>query len=256
MDLATIGGIVFGMIVVVSAIMYGGNAGGFVDIPSILIVFGGGAAAVLIRFPIRGVLSALKLGGRAAIRHKNIEPRAIIDEISMISDTARKHGPLALENIEVRHKFLAKGVRFIADGYDRAFIQEAMERDRDQYIQRLSEGQRVFTAIGDSAPAFGMIGTLVGLVQMLSNMDDPSKIGPAMAVAILTTLYGAVVANLIAIPIAEKLGAKADTEMVNQSLIIDGILHIREAKSSSLIKEMLFAYLPEKQRFENAEEAA
>ncbi len=248
MDLATIGGIVFGGAVVLYAIMVGGDLASFVDLPSILIVFGGGAAAVLIRFPLKGVASALKIGGRAALRHKNTDPRAIIEQISSLSEISRRQGPLALENVEIDHMFLGKGIRYIADGYDGDFIRETMERDRDQYISRLSEGQRVFKAIGDAAPAFGMIGTLVGLVQMLSNMDDPSKIGPAMAIAILTTLYGALVANLVALPIAEKLGAKAEVEMINQTLIIDGVLQIRESKSPSLIREMLLTYLPESHR--------
>lgn len=130
-----------------------------------------------------------------------------------------------------------------------------MELERDQYITRLSEGQRVFKSLGDAAPAFGMIGTLVGLVQMLANMSDPSAIGPAMAVALLTTMYGAVLANLVCLPISDKLSAKLSTEDINQTLVIDGIMSIRDGKSPALIKEMLTAYLPEKQR-ESLDEAA
>ena len=160
----------------------------------------------------------------------------------------RKNGPLGLENAEVSDENLAKGVQYIADGYDMVFIKDAMERERDLYMGRLEEGQRVFKALGDSAPAFGMIGTLVGLVQLLANMDDPSSIGPAMAIALLTTLYGAVLANLIALPIADKLEAKIGVEEVNQTLIIDGVIQIRDSKSPALIREMLIAYLPEGQR--------
>lgn len=143
----------------------------------------------------------------------------------------------------------------IADGYDGSFIRESMELARDQYLTRLMEGQRVFKSLGDAAPAFGMIGTLVGLVQMLANMDDPSAIGPAMAVALLTTLYGAVLANLICLPIADKLVAKLGFEEINQTLIIDGIMSVREGKSPALIREMLVAYLPESQRQEPDEVA-
>ena len=144
----------------------------------------------------------------------------------------------------------------VADGYDAAFIRESMELERDQYLTRLSEGQRIFKSLGDATPAFGMIGTLVGLVQMLANMDDPSAIGPAMAVALLTTLYGAVLANLVCLPIADKLTAKLTLEEINQTLIIDGIMSIRDGKSPNIIREMLFAYLPETQRGELVEEAA
>ena len=132
---------------------------------------------------------------------------------------------------------------------------DSMELARDQYLTRLQEGRRVFKSLGDAAPAFGMIGTLVGLVQMLANMDDPSAIGPAMAIALLTTLYGAVVANLICLPIADKLAAKEGVEEVNQTLIIDGIMAVRDGKSPALIKEMLVAYMPESQQAKLLSEA-
>jgi chemotaxis protein MotA len=173
-----------------------------------------------------------------------------------MGDVVRRNGPLGLENMEIDEPNLAKGGQMIADGYDAAFIRESMELERDQYLTRLSEGQRIFKSLGDATPAFGMIGTLVGLVQMLANMDDPSAIGPAMAVALLTTLYGAVLANLVCLPIADKLTAKLTLEEINQTLIIDGIMSIRDGKSPNIIREMLFAYLPETQRGELVEEAA
>ena len=137
-----------------------------------------------------------------------------------------------------------------------AFIRESLERERDLNLERLEDGQRIFKAIGDSAPAFGMIGTLVGLVQMLANLADPATIGPAMAIALLTTLYGALVANLIALPIADKLALKSKVEEVNQTLVLDGIMQIRDSKSPALIREMLIAYLPEKHRGELTEAPA
>ncbi|MCW2306069.1 motility protein A [Rhodobium gokarnense] len=256
MDLATIIGIVAGTAVVVTAIFLGGNISQFIDIASILIVFGGGMAATLIRFPLAGVASAFITGAKVAFTHKKIEPRTMIEEITELADVARKQGPLGLENVEVSDATLAKGVQYIADGYEPNFIRESMERERDLYLDRLEEGQRIFKALGDSAPAFGMIGTLVGLVQMLATMDDPSTIGPSMAIALLTTLYGALLANLVCIPIYEKLGAKANVEDVNQTLIIDGVMQIRESKSPALIREMLIAYLPEKNRGDLIEAAA
>ena len=124
--------------------------------------------------------------------------------------------------------FLAKGIRFVADGYDADFIRDNLERDRDNFLTHLDEGQKIYRAIGDCAPAFGMIGTLIGMVQMFANMTDPSKLGPFMAVALLATLYGALVANLFCLPIADKLHVKLVEEEVNRTLIIDGILMIRE----------------------------
>ncbi len=255
MDLATIIGLLAGLGVVITAIFLGGNITQFIDVPAILIVIGGATAATMIRFPLVGVASALVLGGKIAFTHKKSEPREIIEEVTELADVVRKNGPLGLENVEIREPMLAKGTQFVADGYELSFIRDSMERERDLYLERLEEGQRVFKAIGDSAPAFGMIGTLVGLVQMLATMDDPSTIGPSMAIALLTTLYGALIANLIALPIHEKLGAKAKTEEVNLTLIIDGILQIRESKSPNLIREMLIAYLPEKHRADFAEAA-
>ncbi|MCB9994424.1 MAG: MotA/TolQ/ExbB proton channel family protein [Hyphomicrobiaceae bacterium] len=248
MDLATILGMLLGAGFIVYAIMMGGSFSQFIDVGSILIVIGGGIAATLIRFPLSGVMSAMVVGGKVAFTHKKAEPRDIIDSVVEMGDIVRKSGPLGLEGVELDEPNLKKGAQMIADGYDPGFIRESMELARDQYLTRLQEGRRVFKSLGDAAPAFGMIGTLVGLVQMLANMDDPSTIGPAMAIALLTTLYGAVIANLICLPVADKLAAKEGVEEVNQTLIIDGIMAVRDGKSPALIREMLIAYMPESQQ--------
>lgn len=255
MDLATIIGMVAGSAVVMVAIFIGGNMSQFIDVPSILIVFGGGLAATLIRFPLAGIMGAFVVGGKVGFTHKKLEPRDLVEQITEMADIVRKSGPLGLENVEISDATLAKGIQYIADGYEGDFIRESMERERDLYLERLSEGKRVFKALGDSAPAFGMIGTLVGLVQMLANMDDPSTIGPSMAIALLTTLYGALISNLICLPLVDKLDAKFDTEELNQTLVIDGVMQIRESKSPAIIREMLIAYLPEKAR-EDFQDAA
>jgi len=255
MDFATILGIIVGIVVVFVAILLGGTIQQFVDIPSILIVVVGGMAATLIRFPLTGIGGAVVTGGKIAFTHKKVDPRETIEKLAELSDIVRKSGPLGLEGAQVDDQQMAKGIQYIADGYEAAFINEAMEKDRDLYLTRLEEGQRVFKSLGDAAPAFGMIGTLVGLVQMLASMDDPAAIGPAMAIALLTTLYGALVANLVCLPIADKLNAKVSVEDLNQTLIIDGIMAVRDNKSPALIREMLIAYLPEKHRAE-FEEAA
>ncbi len=256
MDLATIIGIIAGAAFIAAAILMGGSFSQFMDGPSAMIVIGGGFAATLIRFPLSGIVQAFATGGKVAFSHKKVEPREIVEKIAEMGDIVRKTGPLGLENIELDEPNLKKGAQFIADGYDMSFIKESMELARDQYLTRLSEGQRVFKALGDAAPAFGMIGTLVGLVQMLANMDDPSKIGPAMAIALLTTLYGAVLSNLVCLPVSDKLTAKFSFEEINQTLIIDGIVAVRDGKSPALIREMLVAYLPDKQQAEFFEEEA
>ena len=139
-----------------------------------------------------------------------------------------------LEKVEIEDPFLAKGIRFVADGYDTNFIRDNLERDRDNFLTHLDEGQKIYRAVGDCAPAFGMIGTLIGMVQMFANMTDPSKLGPFMAGALLATFYGAALANLFCLPIADKLHLKLVDEEINRTLIIDGILMIREAKSPTL----------------------
>ncbi len=255
MDLATIIGILAGLVVVIIAMLLGGNIGQFVDLPSVLIVIGGGLAATLVRFPLSEIGSAMVLGGKSAFTHKKTSPSELVEEIANLGDVVRKNGPLGLENVEVSHPMLQKGTQYVTDGFEPAFIRESLERERDLSLERLAEGQRVFKALGESAPAFGMIGTLVGLVQLLANMDDPSTIGPAMAIALLTTMYGAIIANLICLPIADKLEAKFAVEEVNLSLVIDGVTQIRDNKSPTLIREMLLAYLPDKQRAELAEAA-
>ena len=255
MDLATIIGIAAGLVVLVVAMLLGGNISQFIDLPSVLIVIGGGFAATLIRFPLSEIGHALVLGGKAAFIHKKVAPGDLVEEIANLGDVVRKNGPLGLEHVEVSHPLLQKGAQYVTDGFEPGFIRESLERERDLSLERLTEGQRVFKALGDSAPAFGMIGTLVGLVQLLANMDDPSTIGPAMAIALLTTMYGAIIANLVCLPIADKLEAKFAVEEVNLSLVIDGVSQVRDNKSPTLIREMLLAYLPEKARAEMAEAA-
>lgn len=255
MDLGTILGIAFAFVVVLVAILIGGNITQFIDLPSILIVVGGGFAATLVRFPLAGIISAFATGGKVAFTHKKVNPHDLIEEITRLADIVRKTGPLGLENVAVSDVNLAKGIQYIADGYEADFIRQSMERERDLYLERLQVGRKVFKALGDSAPAFGMIGTLVGLVQMLGTMDDPSTIGPSMAIALLTTLYGALIANIVCLPIVDKLDSKFEDEEVNQTLVIDGVLQIRENKSPALIRDMLIAYMPEKARVAMAEAA-
>ncbi len=248
MDIATGLGLVAGVIVIATLILMGGDLRMFYDIHAIIIIFGGSFAATLIRFPLAAMLHGLPLGIRFAFSLRSIGTRDLVDELASIAETARKSGPLGLEKITPEDPFLAKGVRFVADGYDADFIRDNLERDRDNFLTHLDEGQKIYRAIGDCAPAFGMIGTLIGMVQMFANMTDPSKLGPLMAVALLATLYGALVANLFCLPIADKLHVKLVTEEINRTLTIDGILMIRDSKSPTLVREMLLAYLPDKHR--------
>ena len=254
MDIATGLGLLGGFIVVSTVVLMGGSFGMYFSDHAIIIIFGGSFSATLIRFPLVSIFHGIPLGARFAFTMRRTTQRELVDQIAQLAEVARKQGPIGLEKVEVDDPFLAKGVRFIADGYDAMFIRDNLERDRDNFLTHLDEGQKIYRAIGDCAPAFGMIGTLLGMVQMFANMTDPSKLGPFMATALLATLYGAVVANMWCLPIADKLHLKLADEEVNRTLIIDGILMIREAKSPTLVREMLLAYLPEKHRGEEEPE--
>ncbi|HEY8564346.1 MAG TPA: MotA/TolQ/ExbB proton channel family protein [Beijerinckiaceae bacterium] len=254
MDIATGAGLIGGIGVIVGLIMIdGGNFAAFFDKHAVIVIFGGATAATLTRFPFSVIMHGLPMGLRFAFSMRSTHPRELIEEITQIAEVARKSGPMGLENVEASDPFLAQGIRYVADGYDRDLIKETMERDRDLFLQSLDEGSKVYRAYGDCAPAWGMIGTILGMVTMFANMSDPSKLGPAMATALLATLYGAVIANMICLPIADKLHIKLEEEDISRSLIIDGVLLIRDSKSPSLVKEMLATYLPEGHRHDLAE---
>jgi len=253
MDIATGLGLLAGATVVITLMLMGGGLGMFVSDHAIIIIFGGSFAATLIRFPLSSIFHGLPLGMKFVFTMRRISQRELVDEIAGLAEIARKQGPIGLEKVEVEDAYLAKGIRFVADGYDAEFIRDNLERDRDNFLSHLDEGQKIYRAVGDCAPAFGMIGTLIGMVQMFANMTDPSKLGPFMATALLATLYGAVVANIICLPIADKLHLKLADEEINRTLIIDGVLMMRDSKSPTLVREMLLAYLPEKHRHEAAE---
>ena len=253
MDIATGLGLLAGAVVVITMMLLGGDLHMFVSEHAVIIIFGGSFAATLIRFPLSAIFHGLPLGAKFAFTLRRTSQRELIDEIAGLAELARKQGPIGLEKVEIEDAFLAKGIRYVADGYDADFIRDNLERDRDIFLTHLDEGQKIYRAVGDCAPAFGMIGTLIGMVQMFANMTDPSKLGPFMATALLATLYGALVANLLCLPIADKLHGKKVDEETNRTLIIDGILMIRDSKSPALVREMLLAYLPEKHRQDEGE---
>ena len=256
MDLATIIGILAGLGVVLAAIFMGGDFMSFVDVGSVMIVIGGAIAATVIRFTFGAVVFAFGTAIKTSFGNKTRSPTEVVERLRELSQIARKGGPLALQEVEIKDEFLNKGVQFVIDGLQPEMVAHALTRERELIIERLDQGQSIMRAIGDAAPAFGMIGTLVGLVQMLSKMDDPSAIGPAMATALLTTLYGAMVASLMALPIADKLQLKMADEETNLTLIVEGVQHIQNKVHPDLITEFLNSYLPANKRIDLEAEAA
>lgn len=244
MDIATLIGIVAGMGVIFGAILMGGSLNAFVDLPSIMVVFGGTAAATLIKFPMRDVIKSLKIGIRIAFKNPKEDPLSIYEKAIELSTLVRKNGLLGLENVEIENDIMARGIRMCVDGHSGEVIRSSISSEVEKSIQNDELGELMFRGIGDTAPAFGMIGTLVGLVRMLANLSDPDAIGPAMAIAMLTTFYGAVLANLIALPVADKLALKVEQLKSTKQLIIESVVQIQSSQSPLVMKEILGPYLP------------
>lgn len=255
MDLATLIGFITAAGIILTAIVLGGDAASFIDVSSILIVCGGTLGAVLMQFSLAQFLNAMKVGMKALF-NKVVSPKDLIAMTIDLANTARKGGLLALEEKDTGNAFFQMGIQMMVDGHEPDVVRQTMISDMNLTVERHELGKRIFKSIGDFAPAMGMIGTLVGLVQMLGNMDDPKSIGPAMAVALLTTLYGAFIANVIALPLSEKLGLRSDEERLIKSMIIDSVSGIQEGRNPRVIEGMLMTYLPGSQRNNDEEDEA
>ncbi|MEM8816424.1 MAG: flagellar motor protein PomA [Pseudomonadota bacterium] len=249
MDLATLIGLIGAFGIVTAAIVLGGSAGTFVNTPSLLVVLGGTVLVTMMKFSLGQFLGAASIAVKAFL-YKPTEPEALIEEAVDLAKTARQGGLLALEDREIGDDFMKEGLGLLIDGHPAETVRAMLIKDLNQTLKRHGDGQDIFKAIGDVGPAMGMIGTLIGLVQMLSNMDDPKQIGPAMAVALLTTLYGAILANMFALPIADKLAVRSREENTRKSLIIDALLSIQSGQNPRVIENMLEAYLPRSKRKE------
>ncbi|WP_370980718.1 flagellar motor protein PomA [Agaribacterium sp. ZY112] len=247
MDLATIVGIIGALALIVVSMLLAGDLGMFVNAPSLVIVFGGSIFAVMAKFGLGQFLGAAKVAGKS-FSNKMPDVFELIDEIVALADEARKGGLLSLEGKEVSSDFLQRGIQLLVDGHDPDVVKATLGKDKIQAVERHNVGSQIFMSLADMAPAMGMIGTLIGLVAMLANMDDPKSIGPAMAVALLTTLYGAVVANAICAPIGEKLKLRAAEEAMTKSLVIDALLAIQAGQNPRVIDGILRTYLPEGKR--------
>lgn len=249
MDLATLIGLLGAFGIVIYSMLSGGSISMFVNAPSLLIVLVGSLFVVLMKFTLGQFLGAIKVAIKA-FSFKLTPPQDLIEEVVALADEARKGGLLSLEGKEVSNKFLDKGIQLLVDGHDAEVVRTILWKDLKQATDRHEWGAKIFTAMGDVAPAMGMIGTLIGLVAMLANMDDPKSIGPAMAIALLTTLYGAMFANMIALPVADKLELRRSEEGISKAMVIDALLAIQAGQNPRIIDSMLKAYLPESQRKE------
>ena len=254
MDISTVIGLILGSALVVIAILIGDNPIIFLDTKSVLIVLGGTLGVTFIKNPLARVFGTLGVV-KNAFFGKVTPMSGLIETIVELSRKARRESLLSLEKVELEDPFLHKAIRLAVDGMEPNAIKTVLETEVNFLAQRHQVGADVFDGIAESAPAFGMIGTLIGLVQMLASMEDPSKIGPAMAVAILTTLYGSLIANLFAAPIAQKLKDRSREEVNARLVIVQGVLSIVEGDHPASVEQKLSAYVEPKARKESRQAA-
>ncbi len=247
MDIAFIVGIISAFGIIYAAIATGGPFILFVNTPSLLIVVGGTLGVTLMRITLADFLGSFKVGMKALF-NKAEDPANLIEEAVELANVARKEGILALEGRDISDPFLEKGIGLCIDGHSPEIVEKLLSQEINQGIDRHERGADMFKAMSIYAPAMGMIGTLIGLVQMLANMSDPASIGPAMAVALLTTLYGAVIANAFAGPLSEKLTLIAANEKRNKNLILESISAIQEGTNPRVMQQLLNSFISEGKR--------
>ena len=257
MDIATLIGLVLGAALVLMAILLGGDLMAYVNLPSVLIVVGGGFAATMASTPLKKFLQMPNVL-KKTLFSKTMDILTLIRQIVELAEVARRDGILALEGMveDMDDDFLISGIQMAVDGTDPEIIQTIMETELENLLERHEVGKSMFDALGRYAPAFGMIGTLIGLVAMLSNMDDPSKIGAGMAAALLTTLYGALLANILFLPLADKLALRSAEEALTKTIVIQGVMTIQSGDNPRAVESKLMTFLPPSERPKEEEQAA
>lgn len=251
MDLASIIGLASGVFVVLITMLLAGSLLMFWDTTSMFIVLLGSAASTLVRWPIASFIGGLKASADA-IQDKNDDPNALIDDIVNMADTARKQSIIALEKVHVNNAFLAKGGRYMADGHDIDSITSIMSLEIAAQVQRNKDAKGIFQNMGEASPAFGMIGTVIGLIVIMANLDDPKAIGPGLAVALVTTLYGTLFANVFFIPLSQKISYRGSEKIRNMRLIVEGVKGILGGDNPKIIRERLSSFLEESSGEEGA----
>lgn len=245
MDISTIIGLVSGTIFVIISIILGdGRVPLFIDGPSVMIVFGGITAALFVSYPIPKLVEGLKTG-KHAFSKQEIDPTEVISKINELALSARKEGLLALEEIAqgMDDPFLQKGILLIVDGTDAELLRNILETEIAFVENRHKDNQKFWDSIAELGPAWGMIGTLIGLIIMLDNLNDPSTLGPKMGVALITTFYGSMIANLVATPISNKLKLRSNDEILHKQVMVEGLLSIQAGENPRVIEEKLKAFL-------------
>jgi chemotaxis protein MotA len=251
MDLATVLGCILGLVVIIGTMLSEGNLGIFFNIPAIAIVFGGMTCATMIHFSMKqflGVFSVVK----KTLFHKLPEPKEAILEMANFATINRRDGALALEQevAKIKDPFMAKGIQMIVDGQEENHIRERIGLEIQYTLERHGMGRKIMEFMGASSPSFAMVGTLIGLVNMLSEMEDPSKIGEGMACALVCTFYGAFIANMFFLPMAGKLGQYSKMEGIHMEMLLEGLCAIVRGESPSAVREIMQVFVSAKRREE------
>ena len=249
MDLGTLLGIVSGFGLVIIAMSMGGGLGAFINAPSVMIVCGGTMGATLINYPISDVLGVIKVAKNAFFSEK-VKTEKITEMLIEMSKVSRREGILGLEKTlkDIKDPFFVKGMTLMIDGIEPAKLSELLDTEVEYIEERHRLGAEIFMTMGNFAPAMGMIGTLIGLVKMLMQMDDPSSIGPSMAVALITTFYGVILANLVFIPISGKLRTRSAQELATKQLIMSGVLSVQSGDNPRMLEQKLHSFVSPKER--------
>ena len=243
MDITTLLGIVAGFACVVISIFLGGELSSFLDIKSVFIVIGGVLSATVASFPMKRIMNVVK-ALQSAFKKDTTNIQDDVELLLSLANTARKEGILALEGAtdEITDPFLKKGIMLIVDGSDPELIKGIMETDLEFVKERHAETRGVLDAAAAYSPAFGMIGTLIGLINMLKNLSDMAALGPSMAIALVTTFYGSMLANLVFLPLSKKLKSVGNQEYLRKELILEGLLSIQDGENPRIIREKLDAF--------------
>ncbi|MEE4137094.1 MAG: motility protein A [Desulforhopalus sp.] len=249
MDLSTVIGIGAAFGLMLMAILQGGPLSIFFNVPSLLIVVGGTIGNTLVHYPFSDVFDALNVA-KKTFRYKEMSINNLIAQLMEFANKARKEGILALQGAmeNVDDEFLKKAMQMAVDGQEPETLRSMLNTEIEYIQMRHNKGADIFTSIAAYAPAMGMVGTLIGLVQMLQTMDDPATIGPAMAVALLTTFYGAVIANILCSPMAGKLRNRSASEVLVKTLIIEGMQSILSGENPRIMEQKLHAFIAPKLR--------
>jgi chemotaxis protein MotA len=257
MDFGTVLGIVVGFACILAAITMHGSLKDFVDIPGAMVAFGGSTSALFIMFPMKKVLGVFGVVKNCFFT-KLPDPRVELARLTQLATAARRDGLLALEKEvgNIKDPFLIRGLEMVVDGTSKEILEETLTTELTCIQERHGVGKKIFDQLGASLPAFGMVGTLIGLIQMLGQLDDPSKIGAGMAVAMVTTFYGAFVANMVYLPLAGKLEARSKEETLLRELMIRGLVSLVEGDPPRSMETKLKAFLAPKAREMPAEIAA